>query len=207
MTDTLTIFSSYQPISAYPPIIIIDGWTYPVEGYGATVGSPPFPSHKFFTFLIFLLTFLLSMLLLMPSSILSPSFPFIVSFRIYIPGRELILAMKTSGASTNSFCRHSSSLRALFVSSTTTSFLLCHRRLSHPYFSKLQKTLSWLSLSKFVYEFCQLGKYHYASYPSHDGILFSVPLTFSIVMYGVHLVLPLSREITITLFLLITTPM
>ena len=41
----------------------------------------------------------------------------------------------------------SSGLQALFVTSTATSSLLWHRRLGHPHFDKLKKTLPWLSLT------------------------------------------------------------
>ena len=69
----------------------------------------------------------------------------------------------------------SSGLQALFVNSTTTSSLLWHRRLGHPCFDKLKKTLPWLSLTKFVCESCQLGKHHRSSYSSRDGIPSSAP--------------------------------
>ena len=69
----------------------------------------------------------------------------------------------------------SSGLQALFVTSTATSSLLWHRRLGHPCFDKLKKTLPCLSLTQFVCELCQLGKHHRSSYSSHDGIPSSTP--------------------------------
>ena len=53
-----------------------------------------------------------------------------------------------------------SGLQALFVTSITTSSLLWHRCLGHPCFDKLKKTLPWPSLTQFMCESCQLGKYH-----------------------------------------------
>ena len=64
----------------------------------------------------------------------------------------------------------SSGLQALFVTSTTTSSLLWHCCLGHPFFDKLKKTLPWLSLTQFVCESCQLGKHHRYSYSRRDGI-------------------------------------
>ena len=69
----------------------------------------------------------------------------------------------------------SSGLQALFVTSTTTSSLLWHRRLGHTCFDKLKKTLPWLSLTQFVCESCQLGKHHRSSYSSRNGIPSSAP--------------------------------
>ena len=69
----------------------------------------------------------------------------------------------------------SSGLQALSVTSTTTFSLFWHRCLGHPCLKKLKKTLSWLSLTQFVCESCQLGKHHRSSYSSHDGIPSSAP--------------------------------
>ena len=69
----------------------------------------------------------------------------------------------------------SSALQALFITSTATSSLLWHRRLGHPCFDILKKTLLWLSLTQFVCESCQLGKHHRSSYSSRDDIPSSAP--------------------------------
>ena len=84
----------------------------------------------------------------------------------------------------------SSGLQAFFDTSTVTSSLLWHRRLGHPYFEKLKKTLPWLSLTQFVCESCQLGNI----IDLLTLVLMASPLLhlliFFIVMFGVPLVLP-----------------
>ena len=60
-------------------------------------------------------------------------------------------------------------LQALFFKSIATSSLLWHRRLGHPCFEKLKKTLPWIALTQFMCESCQLGKHHQFSYFSRDG--------------------------------------
>ena len=64
----------------------------------------------------------------------------------------------------------SSGLLALFSSSSATSSILWHCILGHPCLSKLKQTLSWLSLTEFMCESCQMGKHHRSTYPAHDSI-------------------------------------
>lgn len=60
MTKTPTILSSYQLTLTHPLVTIVDGQTYP---------HPLSPSPKFSTFLVFLPTYCLLVLLLVSSSI------------------------------------------------------------------------------------------------------------------------------------------
>ena len=98
----------------------------------------------------------------------------------------------------------SSGLQALFVTSTATSSLLWHRRLGHPCFEKLKKTLQWLSLTQFLCELCQLGNIIdlltlvAMTYPLLNLLI------FFIVMFGVPLVLPPSLVIATISCLLMT---
>ena len=61
-------------------------------------------------------------------------------------------------------------LLALFSCSSATSSILWHRRLGHPCLSKLKQNLSWLSLTEFVCESCQMGKHYRSTYPASDSI-------------------------------------
>ena len=62
-------------------------------------------------------------------------------------------------------------LLSLYASSSSSvKSFLWHCRLGHRSFGKLKDTLSWLHLSEFTCESCQLGKHHRSSYPLRTGL-------------------------------------
>ena len=176
MTGNPSILSSFKPLSTMPPVTIADGRSCPVKGLGSTTPTSTLP----LTQVLYVPGF--------PTNLLSISaitralfccvtfFPFHCIFQDLRTGRRIGLGRETGqGVYELVSDEPSSGLQALFVASSASSSLLWHRRLGHPCFDKLQKSLPWLSLNKFVCESCQLGKHHRATYPPRDDLPSTTP--------------------------------
>ena len=160
MTGTSSLLSSYHPTPSHPPITIADG-ICPVQGRGTTHVTPSLSLHQ----IIYVPGFPINLLSISAITCALPCtvtfFPFYCIFHDLYTGQRIGLGRENGqGIYELVADEPSSGLQALFVTSTATSSLLWHRRLGHPCFDKLKKTLTWLSLTQFVCKSCQLGKHH-----------------------------------------------
>ena len=170
-TGTSSLLLSYHPTPSHPPVTIADGRPCPVQSRGTTRVTPSLSLHQ----ILYVPGFPVNLLSISAITRALPCtvtfFPFHSIFQDLYTGRRIGLGRENGrGIYELVVDEPSSSLQALFVTSTANSSLLWHHRLGHPYFDKLKKTLPWLSLTQFVCESCQLGKHHRSSYSSHDGI-------------------------------------
>ena len=176
MTGTSSLLSSYYSTPSHPPVTIADGQPCLVQGRGTTRVTPSLSLHQ----ILYVPGFPVNLLSIsaitraLPCSV--TFFPFHCIFEDLYTGRRIGLGRENERVIYELVADEPSSvLQALFVNSNATSSLLWHRRLGHPCFDKLQKTLPWLSLTQFVCESCQLGKHHRSSYSSRNGIPSSAP--------------------------------
>ena len=184
MTGTSSLLSSYHPTHSHPPVTIADGRPCPVQGRGTTRVTPSLSLHQILNVPGFPVNLLSISAITRALPCTVTFFPFHCIFQDLYTGRRIGLGRENGrGIYELVVDEPSSDLQALFVTSTGTSSLLWHRRLGHPCFDKLKKTLPWLSLTQFVCESCQLGKHHRYSYSSRDGIPSSAP--FDLLHYDV----------------------
>ena len=176
MTETSSLLSSYHPTPSHPPVTIADGRSCLVQGRDTTRVTPSLSLHQIlyvpgFPVNLFSISAITLALLCTVAF-----FPFHYIFQDLYTGRRIGLGRENGrGIYELVVDELSLGLQALFGTSTATSSLLWHRRLGHPCFDKLKKTLPWLSLTQFVCESCQLGKHYRSSYSSRNGIPSSAP--------------------------------
>ena len=203
MTGTSSLLSSYHPTPSHPPLTIADGRPCRVQGRGTNRVTPSLWLHQ----ILYVPRFLVNLLSI---SAITRALPYIVTlfpfhcifYDLYT--RRRISLGRENGQSIYELVANelSSGLQALFVTSTATSSLLWHRRLGHPCFAKLKKTLPWLF---FLLSLC-------ASRVSWGNIIDLVTLVamaspllqlliFFIVMFEVPLVHPPSQVIATILCL------
>ena len=165
-----SLLSSYHLTPSHPPVTIADDLDL-VQGRGTTRVTPSLSLHQ----ILYVPDFPVNLLSISAITRALPCtitfFPFHCIFQDLYTGRRIGLGCENGrGIYELIVDEPSSGLQALFVTSTATSSLLWHRRLGHPCFEKIKKTLPWFSLTQFVCESCQLGKHHRSSYSSCDDI-------------------------------------
>ena len=176
MTETSSLLPSYHPNPSHPPVTIADGQPCLLQDSGTTRVTPSLSLHQILHVPGFLLNLLSISAITHALPYAATFFPFHCIFKDLYAKQRIGLGRENGWGIYELVADEPlSGLQALFVTSTATSSLLWHRRLGHPYFDKLKKTLPWLSLTQFVCESCQLGKHHRSSYSSRDGIPSSTP--------------------------------
>ena len=176
MTKTSSLLSSYHLSPSHPAITIYDGCPCPVQGHDTTRVTNSLSLHQ----ILYVPGFPVNLLFI---SVSTRALPYTVTFFPFhcifqdLHTRQRIGLSRENGWGIYELVSDEPSLglRALFVISLISSSLLWHRRLGHPCFERLKKTLQWLSLTQFLYESCQMGKHHWSFYSSRDGILSSAP--------------------------------
>ena len=142
MTRTPSTLSSLTLTTVYPPISIADGCSCSVKGYRSTKPTPSLTLHNILYVPGFPTNLLSISTITHTLNCVAIFYPFYYVFqdlrtdqRIRLGhenGREIYELVSDTP---------SSRLLTLFLSSSTTSSISWHRRLSHPYLSKLKQTL------------------------------------------------------------------
>ena len=142
MIGTPSTLSSLTPTTTYPALSIADGRSCSVKGYGSTKPTPSLTLHSVLYVLGFPTNLLSISTITRTLNCVAIFYPLHWVFQDLRTGKRIGLGCENGrGIYELVSDTPSSGLLALFSSSSTISSILWHRRLSHPYLSKLKKTL------------------------------------------------------------------